>query len=68
MMAQMSAMAARTRMVDGVPTSLADLGYNDAGLDDNWQNCGSYGPDAYTYHLADGSPVVVRSRSTWQGS
>jgi len=27
------------RPVDGVPTSLADLGYIYAGLDDHWQNC-----------------------------
>ena len=25
--------------VDGVPTSLKDLGYIYAGLDDHWQNC-----------------------------
>ena len=30
--------------VDGVPTSLCDLGYCDVGLDDNWQQCGHYGP------------------------
>ena len=27
------------RDVDGVPTSLADLGYIYVGLDDHWQNC-----------------------------
>jgi alpha-galactosidase len=27
--------------VDGVPTSLCDLGYCDVGLDDNWQQCGA---------------------------
>jgi hypothetical protein len=27
------------RPVDGVPTSLAELGYIYAGLDDHWQNC-----------------------------
>ena len=30
----MTALAAKTRTVDGVPTSFADLGYNDAGIDD----------------------------------
>ena len=30
----MDAMVARSRTVNGVPTSLADLGYADVGLDD----------------------------------
>jgi hypothetical protein len=38
--------------------SLAQLGYNDAGLDDVWQKCGAYGPNKYTYHDANGNPVV----------
>ena len=29
-------MVDRTRLVNGVPTSLRDLGYNDVGLDDAW--------------------------------
>ena len=33
----------RSRLVDGVPTSLADLGYGDVGIDDGWQQCGHYG-------------------------
>ena len=33
-MGQMSAIANRSRMVNGVPTSLCDLGYCDVGLDD----------------------------------
>ena len=44
--------------VDGKPTSLCDLGYCDVGLDDNWQKCGKYGKEGYTYHNEDGSPVV----------
>ena len=28
------------------------------GLDDNWQKCGSYGPNKYTYHADDGTPQV----------
>jgi len=44
--------------VDGVPTSLCDLGYCDVGLDDNWQQCGSYGSENYKYHQEDGTPVV----------
>ena len=51
-MSQMSAIANRSRTVNGVPTSLCDLGYCDVGLDDNWQACGSYGPNKYTCVLA----------------
>ena len=43
MMDQMDGMVARDLSVDGVLTSLSDLGYNDVGLDDNWQECGTYG-------------------------
>jgi hypothetical protein len=38
--------------------SLADLGYSDAGIDDGWQKCGSYGPNEYRYHDGAGAPVV----------
>ena len=48
--------------VGGKPTSLAQLGYNDAGLDDVWQKCGSYGPENYTYHDANGNPVVDETK------
>lgn len=48
--------------VNGKPTSLAQLGYNDAGLDDVWQKCGSYGPENYTYHDANGNPMVDESK------
>lgn len=44
--------------VDGKPTSLCDLGYCDVGLDDNWQRCGKYGAEEYTYHDEDGNPIV----------
>ena len=57
-----TALASRKRQVNGVPMSLVDLGYNDAGLDDNWQNCGGYGPNNYTYHNASGYPVVATDR------
>ena len=48
--------------VDGKPTSLCDLGYCDVGLDDNWQKCGTYGPEGYTYHNEDGMPLVNADR------
>ena len=53
-----TALADRSRSVNGKPTSLADVGYTDAGLDDCWQKCGSYISANYTYHDANGSPVV----------
>ena len=56
--AQMRGMVSRNRTVDGVPTSLRDLGFSDFGLDDAWQRCGSYGPMNYTFHDANGRPVI----------
>lgn len=38
--------------------SLASVGYSDVGLDDAWQMCGIYSEYNYTYHQADGTPVV----------
>ena len=58
----MDGMVSRKRLVDGVPTSFCDLGFCDVGLDDGWQLCGSYGPDNFTYHSEDGSPVVNTDR------
>lgn len=60
MMDIMKGMVSRKRMVDGKPTSLCDLGYCDVGLDDNWQKCGKYGSDAYSYHTENGLPIVNR--------
>ena len=55
----MEGMVDRSRIVDGNPTSLCDLGYCDVGLDDNWQACGAYGDNGeYTFHTDDGTPVV----------
>ena len=54
----MQGMTSRRNTVDGVPTSLLDLGFRTVGLDDNWQECGSYGPNHYTYHDQTGNPVV----------
>lgn len=51
------AMAARTRQVDGRPTSLVDLGYTHAGIDDGWQQCGS-GPTGKGFHNGSGYPMV----------
>lgn len=58
----MDGMVSRKRTVDGKPTSLCDLGYCDVGLDDNWQLCGSYGQDTFTYHNEAGYPVVNTQR------
>ena len=58
----MEGMVTRNRTVDGVPTSLCDLGYCDVGLDDNWQECGSHGKGKYTYHSDAGFPIVNAGR------
>lgn len=58
----MDGMVAKDRNVDGVPTSLCDLGYCDVGLDDNWQECGSHGTGKYTYHSDVGFPIVNAGR------
>ena len=55
----MEEMAAK-HLVDGVPTSLADLGYKYVGLDDHWQNCttvcpnGTVVPSYAVVHKANG--------------
>eukprot|EP00928_Gymnodinium_smaydae_P033234 TRINITY_DN23857_c0_g2_i1.p1 TRINITY_DN23857_c0_g2~~TRINITY_DN23857_c0_g2_i1.p1 ORF type:complete len:445 (-),score=86.88 TRINITY_DN23857_c0_g2_i1:117-1451(-) len=53
----MDGMVSKKREVDGVPTSLCDLGYCDVGLDDNWQKCGSTFLNNH-YHDADGNPII----------
>mmetsp|Transcript_42432 Transcript_42432/g.99839 ORF Transcript_42432/g.99839 Transcript_42432/m.99839 type:complete len:180 (-) Transcript_42432:958-1497(-) len=62
MEATFKALTDRSRNVGGKPTSLADLGYTDAGLDDCWQLCGSYGSENYTYHDSNGRPQVDTSK------
>ena len=62
MQAQMKAMASRERPVWGLSGlhSLADVGYNRAGLDDNWQMChaGFQG----SFHDEQGNPIVNKTR------
>lgn len=63
--AHMDALVDRSRTVNGVPTSLADIGYRDAGIDDAWQMCGSYGqpPNNLNYHdPVTGAPQVNTTR------
>ena len=55
--AQYAVLVSRSRSVDGVPTSLLDLGYVTAGIDDCWQKCNS-GPLFQGFHDAHGYPVV----------
>lgn len=57
----MKGMTSRRNLVDGKPTSLLDLGYSTVGLDDNWQECGA-GAKPWTYHDANGDPVVNTGR------
>ena len=58
------AIVSRDRTVDGVPTSLADLGYDRVGLDDGWQACGTgFSPPGKkpSFHKKDGTPLVNQS-------
>ena len=58
------AIVSRARMVDGTPTSLADLGYGRVGLDDGWQACGTgYAPAGHkpSFHTQDGTPLINAS-------
>jgi hypothetical protein len=50
------AMVSKKRMVDGVPTSLLDIGYDHCGIDDGWQSCGAgiHG----SFHDAQGNPIL----------
>jgi len=60
---QMAALALRTRPVVGLnasKSSLLDVGYSRAGLDDNWQACGA--GVRGSFHDASGRPLVNRSR------
>jgi len=52
----MDSVADKKRLVDGVHTSLADLGYIYVGLDDGWQapNSGING----SFHDANGKPLI----------
>ena len=56
----MTAMADRSRTVQGKPTSLIDLGYNRIGMDDNWQACGA-GVNG-SFHDASGNPIFNATR------
>ena len=57
---QIEGLIRRRHSIDGKPTSLLELGYVSIGLDDGWQDCGA-GINR-TYHSADGTPLVNRSR------
>ena len=55
--AQYEALASRSRFVDGVATSLLDLGYHTAGIDDCWQKCDAC-VGGVGFHDAQGLPIV----------
>eukprot|EP00041_Stephanoeca_diplocostata_P035461 m.1252709 g.1252709 ORF g.1252709 m.1252709 type:complete len:617 (-) comp24703_c0_seq73:4205-6055(-) len=57
---QIAAMMSTTRLVDGKPTSLLELGYISIGLDDSWQDCGA-GLNK-SFHSANGIPLVNTER------
>jgi alpha-galactosidase len=57
--ATIDAITSRQRKVKGVPTSIADLGYDWVGVDDGWQAC-DQGPNegGPTFHDKAGKPLV----------
>ena len=61
MEAIMDALVDTSRLVDGKPTSLFDLGYTRVGLDDNWQACGTGANGSFTMRMA--SPCGIPSVS-----
>ena len=65
MQEQMVALAARKRAVvglnNGSSSSLLDVGYSRAGLDDNWQSCGT-GIRGSFHDGASGKPLVNTTR------
>jgi alpha-galactosidase len=63
MEAVLPALVSKNRSVGGEPTSLCDLGYCSAGLDNNWNKCqrGRNGAK-YAYHFNNGTPAVDTSR------
>ena len=51
----------KSRLVDGVPTSLLDLGYNSVGVDDFWQKCDSTGHYFHNDTAPNGWAVINNS-------
>jgi len=54
------ALADTSRQVNGKAMSLLEIGYERAGLDDNWQSCGA-GING-SFHDAQGHPIVNKQR------
>jgi alpha-galactosidase len=57
--AVVDAVSAKDRKVDGIATSLLDLGYDRVGVDDGWQACGAGYKESF--HGKDGTPLVNKS-------
>ena len=51
--------------VEGAATSLRELGYSDAGLDDGWQLCNQrVSPEnPHAFHTLAGAPIVGKSQA-----
>eukprot|EP01084_Bolivina_argentea_P007717 14491_1 len=54
----MTALVDKSRKVNGIPTSLAEIGYNNAGIDDGWQHCNAYEKLFHNNSAPNGWPVV----------
>ena len=59
---QIDALVDESRSVDGVATSLRDIGYNTVGIDDCWQDCLSPLSLNGSYHSSTGDPLVDKER------
>ena len=54
-----------SRKVDNVATSLADIGYNRIGVDDNWQLCNGTGDNGHYFHndsAPNGWPILNETK------
>lgn len=58
--AQLSPAAERRFSINSTLTSLADLGYNNFGIDDGWEDCGA-GVNG-SFHDINGNPLIDKTR------
>eukprot|EP01079_Euglenida_sp_SAG-EU17-18_P004762 gene4763-4933_t len=58
---QVDAIAARRHLVAGVPTSLADLGYDRVGIDSGWASCTGVNG---SWHDSDGH-FIINTTKAW---
>eukprot|EP01083_Nonionella_stella_P077545 211808_1 len=57
----MTALLDKSRSVNGIATSLAEIGYNNAGIDDGWQHCNAYEKLFHNNSAPNGWPVLNKT-------